>query len=199
MLSSVRLRRIVPALAALVLAAPAFAAPSSSGSSLRGPGCERCFGSGGEHRRGPGGPGPMFDPERMEELLDVRADRIADLLDLSADQRAAFDAARTEALDAARPKMDRMRDLGDELRELLDGGSTDAAQVGARVIEMHQLKGELRAARQGVEAELSKLLTDEQRFAFEALREARRDGRGPHGFERGPGHGPGFGHGPGGR
>lgn len=193
MMSSVRMRRIVPALAAFVFAAPAFAAPASSGSSVRGPGCEHCSGPGGEHRRGPGGPGPMFDPERMEEFLDERADRIADLLDLTADQRAAFDAARTEALDAARPKMDRMRQLGDELRRMLDDGSTDAAQVGARVIEMHQLKGELRDARQSVESELSKLLTDEQRFAFDALKEARRDGRGPHGFERGHG----FGHRPG--
>jgi len=166
-----RNRWTVPTLLTLVLAAPALAGPGSGGYPNRG-----------DDRRGPGGPGPMFDPEAMEELFDARADRIADLLHLDAEQRAAFDGLFADAKAAGRPKLDRMRQAGEELRAELDAAEPDAARVGAKVIEMHQLKGDLRAARKTIESELEKLLTEEQRFAFEALKEARKGGhdrRGP--------------------
>lgn len=173
-----RNRWTVPALLALVLATPALAGPGPGG-----------YPRHGDDRRGPGGPGPMFDPEAMDELLDARADRIAELLDLTADQRAAFDKAIADGRDAARPRMDRMRQVGDALRAELDSSAPDPAAVGAKVIEMHQLRSELREARKMVEADLEKLLTDEQRFAFEALKESRKgshDRRGP-GRRGGPG------------
>ncbi len=194
MMRKFKLRWTVPALVTLALAAPALAGPGGGAYPARGPGAEPRGGPGAEHRRG-----PMLDPELMEELFDERAERIAELLDLTAEQRAAFDKARTDGFDAARPKMERMRLAGDELRALLDSGSTDAAQVGAKVIAMHRLRGELQAERKAVEAELSKLLTDEQRFAYRALREAHRDARarGPHETRRGPDHGPGLGPGAG--
>jgi Spy/CpxP family protein refolding chaperone len=174
MIPAPRLRWTAPTLVALIvggLAAPASAAPGPRGYPERGPGGGPCF----HERLGDRGPDAMFDPEMMAEMFDARADRIAEILDLTADQRAAFEKLRTDALDAARPQLERMRQAGSELRELLDAGSSDAAQVGARMIEMHQLRGELRATRKSVEAELSKLLTSEQRFAFEALKEARHD------------------------
>src|SRR5512139_3943081 len=84
-----RNRWTAPALLALVLATPALAGPGPGG-----------YPRHGDDRRGPGGPGPMFDPDVMEELFDARADRLAELLDLTADQRAAFDQARTDALES---------------------------------------------------------------------------------------------------
>jgi Spy/CpxP family protein refolding chaperone len=135
-----------------------------------------------------------FDPGRFEEHLDERAERIADLLDLTDDQRRAFDELRSRSFDGVRPKFERMRTLGEELRDLLDGASPEPAAVGAKVIALHELREELGAARDAFESELDKLLTDEQRFAFDALRKARRDfeSRGPRDFGHGPG--PGFGH-----
>jgi Spy/CpxP family protein refolding chaperone len=146
----------------LALASPAVARHGPHG---RGAGDEQRFDRGG----------PLFDPEALAERFDERADRIDALLDLTDDQRAAFDRKRAEAFEDARPKVERMRSVGEELRELLDSGTTDAAQVGSRVIEMHRLKAELKATRETVESELVEILTEEQRFAFEALKEARHD------------------------
>ena len=151
---------------------------------------------------GPGGwgHGPGFDPERFEDRMDDRAEHLARLLDLTPEQQAAFARLRDEGLASARADRDRARLAADELRVLLDGERPDPAAVGAKVIELHQARERMRTARQSAAAELEKLLTPEQRFAFRALREARderfEDGRG---FGRGPGfgHGQGFG-GPGG-
>jgi hypothetical protein len=83
-----------------------------------------------------------------------------------------------------------MRALGEELHGLLDSGSPDPAAVGERVLALHGLREELRQARESFASEFAALLTEEQRFAWEALREAR----GPLGPD-GPGFGRGYGHG----
>jgi Spy/CpxP family protein refolding chaperone len=142
------------------------------------------------------GPGP--DPERIEMLLDHRADQVAEALELDATQRAAFDELRATRLERARPKLEALRTTGEELRALLDGGSTDATAVGEKVLALHALKQQLRAERESFERDFARLLSDEQRFAWEALRRARsdRDGERPfgHGFDRRGGwRGPGAG------
>jgi len=135
-----------------------------------------------------GGPGaPPFDPEQLGERLELRAERLAEALDLTAEQRAGFDQLRADALAASEPKLERMRAAGEELRALLDAAPADAAAVGALVIEMHSLRGELRAERERVETGLEALLTDAQKLALKAVRETR-PGPGPF---RGPGPGPG--------
>jgi Spy/CpxP family protein refolding chaperone len=169
------MRSIVPALVALTLAAPALAGPG-------GPG-----GPGGARRGGPGGAG--LDPDLLFDQFDRRADRLAELLDLSSEQRAAFDQLRDHAYESARPKLDRMRTAGEALRALLDTASPDAAAVGAKVIELHRTKGELKALREGVERDLVALLDEEQKIAFETLEKARP--RGPrHRFGHHGGFGP---------
>jgi len=132
--------------------------------------------------RGPGGPG--F--EGLDERLDQRAERLADALDLTAEQRAAFDQLRDDAMAAAEPKMERMRTAGEELRTLLEADTGDATAVGNLVLEMHRLRAELRASRQQVEQGLEALLTDAQKLALNAVRETRPrprrfDGAGPGG------------------
>jgi Spy/CpxP family protein refolding chaperone len=134
---------------------------------------------------------PRFDPGRFEERLEERSDRVAEPLELTDDQRASFEALRERSLRDARARMERMRELGEELRTLLDATAPDAARVGEKAIALHRLREELRTGRETFEAEVARILTAEQRFAFEALREARGDleERGPfrprHRFERG--------------
>lgn len=163
------MRTLRTTLVALLLAAPVLAAPGDTG---RHAGVGRHFGHGPEHGRG------------------ARHDRIAELLELDATQRVAFDRLRADGFDSARPKFEQMRALHDEVRALLDAGSTDAATIGAKVLAAHQLRNELRAEREAAEAEFVKLLSEEQRFAYEALREAReafgerrRGHAARHGFE----------------
>lgn len=154
-------------LAALLFAAPLLAAPGGPGP--------------GGHRFGPG-PGDHHQ---------FRGERIAELLDLDATQRAAFERMRTDGIAAARPKLEQLRALHEEMKTLLDGGSTDVTAIGTRALAIHRLRSELRAEREAAKAEFVKLLSDEQRFAYEALEEAREGmrerGRGPGGLA--PRHG----------
>jgi Spy/CpxP family protein refolding chaperone len=138
----------------------------------------------------PPAPGPGGH-ERMEGLLEMRSERLADALELTAEQRATFDRLRAEALAAAEPAREQMRAGHDELRTLLDGANPDAAEVGAKMIEIHRLHGELRAARDKFERDLEATLSDAQKLAWKAVRETRpgerlRERLGRRG--EGPGH-----------
>jgi len=143
---------------------------------------------------GPGGPDPAF----LEQRFETRGDRIADALDLTADQRATFDSLREQHRASVEAAMETMRQSGEELRALLDGASPDATAIGQKVIAMHQLRTSLQSERESFEAEFAKTLTPEQQAAFRALQEMRPDfdgGRPPvggarrHGGFGGPGSG----------
>jgi len=166
------MRWTMSTLLALALAAPVAAGAGEPGRG-HGPGF------------GPGfGPGALFDPEMLEERIERHAERLADALELTDAQRAAFDELREEGIGTAKTKLGEMRELGERLQALLDSASPDAAAVGAKVIALHELRQELRATRESFESEFAKLLTDEQKFAWDALRETRpgfgEDG--PRGF-----------------
>ena len=87
---------------------------------------------------------------------------------------------------------DRMRAAHEELRGLLDAESPVAAEVGAKMIEIHRLQSELRAAREKFERDFEATLTDAQKLAWKAVRETRPGERLRERFGRGggPGWGP---------
>jgi len=170
------MRRTTLTALALLVAAPVMAAPGGPG---RGPGMGPGFGAGGGH---------------FEQRFEQRAEHVAEVLKLDATQRAAFDKLRHDGMAAARPKMEQMRTLREEVRTLLEAGSTDAQLVGSKLIAAHQLGQELRAERQAADAEFEKLLDPQQKFAWQALKEARSSRRGAfrhgqHGLRGGPGFG----------
>jgi len=149
------------------------------------------------HPPGPPPGGPQGGPP--EGFLEMRAERLADALDLTTDQRATFERLRGEALAAAEPARERMRAAHDELEALLDAENPVAAEVGAKMIEVHRLRGELRATREKFERDFEATLTDAQKLALKAVRETRpgermreRAGRGEWGERggRGPWGGP---------
>jgi Spy/CpxP family protein refolding chaperone len=165
------MRQLHATIVSLLLAAPVLAAPGG-------------WGRGGGPGFGSGGPG---------DRIERRAERVADLLELDDAQRTAFDQMLGAGLAAARPKLDQMRALHQELEALLDSGSTDEAAIGAKLLAIHRLRAELRAGREAARAEFVALLSDEQRFAFEAfdemreMRRGRQGRRGAHGFGGGAG------------
>jgi len=147
---------------------------------------------------GPGfGPGTGFDPAMIEQRIDLFADRLAEALDLTSDQRATFDSLREQHRAGVRSQMERMRQSGEELRALLDSEKPDATAVGQKMIALHQIRLQLQAERQSFEAEFAKILTPEQQAALHALQAMRPDGGEGHGPSGGPRRGgfggPGFG------
>lgn len=128
-----------------------------------------------------------------------------EFLDLSDQQREAWAAAHRAHGESLRPVFERIRELREQMREELEGGSPDTATVGGYVIAIHDLDGEMEASREELEATIADLLTDEQETKLEAWKAAnpgRRHGPGLGGFggpdgpggPRGPMHG-GPGHG----
>lgn len=114
---------------------------------------------------GPGGP--------HEGWMEMRAEHLADALELTAEQRAGFERLRADARAAAETARERLRAAHGELERLLDAQKPVAAEVGAKVIELHRLQTELRAAREKFDREFEATLTDAQKLAWKAVRETR--------------------------
>jgi Spy/CpxP family protein refolding chaperone len=140
----------------------------------------------------PGHPGFRHDPEAFATRFEQRADRLAEALKLTDEQRQAVARLHEDARTETRARGERMRALHEELRAELAREGADATAVGAKMLELQELRTALRAARAQLHAEIGNLLTAEQRFAWEAMRELRgeRLGRfGGPGGRRGPGPG----------
>jgi Spy/CpxP family protein refolding chaperone len=137
--------------------------------------------AGAQPADGPGGP--------PKGSGGFRGDRVARVLDLTEDQRAAFQ----KLLEEQRPQMEalhkQMRDNHQKLDAALEGANPDSRAVGQIVIQGHALRKQAEAQREQASQALRGLLTPEQQAKFDALRSLREDG----------GFGPGFGPGPFGR
>ena len=140
--------------------------------------------AGAQPADGPGGPprGPG----------GFRGDRMTRVLNLTEDQKAAFQ----KLLEEQRPQMEalhkQMRDNHRKLDAALEGESPDPRTVGQIVIQGNALRKQAQAQREQASQALRGLLTSEQQVKFDALQSLREDG----GFGQG---GPGFGPGPFGR
>lgn len=127
-------------------------------------------GGGAPGRGGPDaahGPGgfPLRGLAAFLELTDAQIE----------DSRALFEDLAAEL----RPLAKEARALREELATLLDSADPDPAEVGALVVELHALGGEMKAARDAFDAAFSALLTPGQLERWETLKEARRLFRGP--------------------
>ncbi len=147
------------------------------------------------HPRGQeSGSGADFErfSEMRERRQEDRLERLTELLDLDAGQKAQVE----EILTVARARHQEARKVAksrhDELKALLDSGSANEAEVGALVIEMHQFRTQMKSEREQIHFEISALLTPEQQERFEVIKDLHsergerrhgRRGRGP----RGPG------------
>lgn len=131
--------------------------------------------------RAAGGPVDPLAPAKRVSRLDALADRLARRLDLNADQRQQFDQLRERSREVVQPLFDRMRSLHGEMQTLLDSASPDPAEVGAKAIAMHEVRDQLRSARQELVKKFAALLNDDQRARFDELKQQwqnrrRRDG-----------------------
>jgi Spy/CpxP family protein refolding chaperone len=116
-------------------------------------------------------------PRGRPELLS----RLADVLDLDADQRQAAQAIGERTRAAAEPLREEARALHQQLRAALDAEPRDDAAVGELAGRLHDTFEAMRAVHERARTELAGLLDEEQRGKLETLREwarERREGRG---------------------
>ena len=109
-------------------------------------------------------------------------DRIATVLGLSDEQKATWEAAAQTFRTTTAPLHDQARALHGEMEGLLSQANPDPAADGQKMIAMHALREQMKAARETMDNTVASVLTPEQKSKFEALRAAR-----PHGpFPGGP-------------
>ena len=79
---------------------------------------------------------PWLDPGFVARVLDMTEEQVADMRVILEETH--------EAVEPLRLQID---ELGDELRELLEGSDPDPADVGSLTIEIHELRGEIQGLR----------------------------------------------------
>jgi Spy/CpxP family protein refolding chaperone len=122
----------------------------------------------------------------------VHGGRMARALELTDEQKAAFQ----KQMEQQRPQMqalhEQMRAIHEKLQAALAAESPEPAAVGQLVIQENALRKQARTQREQASQALRALLTPEQQAKFDALQSLRDEGFGPRGMgRRGFGHGPG--------
>jgi Spy/CpxP family protein refolding chaperone len=114
-------------------------------------------------------------------------DPLVAYLNLTADQKAAWDAARKEFDTAAQPLFDKQRDADEALHTALDAKSADACSIGTQMLAIRAIGDQIHAAHDALEAKLEAMLTADQKAKYEAFEAAAQLLRGPEGHP-GPRH-----------
>lgn len=134
----------------------------------------------------------MAQPGRMHgHGRHMDGGRLAEYLDLTEAQKAQMEQLREKTKLAMEPLFEEHKELAEAVRTALENkadAATDAATVGAAVIAAHEHGEKIHAVREQHEAEIAALLTPEQLSRWNALKEARKERRGPIPGLGGPGH-----------
>lgn len=113
-------------------------------------------------------------------------ERLAEYLELDESQRIEWQTLREEHRAALEPVLAEMKANRESLRTLLESDAADPTTVGEIVLAGRDLKNQLKAAREQLDADLVAVLTAEQQEKFEAFKAAAGE-RGPRGRgRRGP-------------
>jgi Spy/CpxP family protein refolding chaperone len=118
------------------------------------------------------------------------AAHMARALDLTEEQRASFKQVLQETAKAQEPLRQQERELRQQIRQQLEGGSPDATAIGQLTIQAHGLAKQRRESWKGVTERLEGLLTPEQKTKLEEMKSRREErGRrtGPQREKRAPG------------
>src|SRR5471032_2971903 len=114
---------------------------------------------GASAQQGPGD-GPMQGGGRRLEMLAQR-------LNLTADQKASWEAIESEGRASVQPLADQRRALRDQIETALDASNPDVAVIGTLMVKAHVIDKQLKVARDATNARLSALLTTDQKTQFE--------------------------------
>ena len=109
-------------------------------------------------------------------------DPLVAYLNLTAEQKTAWDAARAAFETASQPLFEKQREAQEQLGTLLEGKSTDACAIGTQMIAIRTIGDQIKAAHDALDAKFETLLTADQKSkyeAFEAAVQFLRDHEGP--------------------
>jgi Spy/CpxP family protein refolding chaperone len=101
-------------------------------------------------------------------------------LNLTDEQKASFRSMLQEQRQASEPQREQIRDLRQQMRQQLDTGKADPAQIGELAIQAHAVRAQLRASREQALQRFEALLTPEQKAKLDQLKQER----GKRGFRR---------------
>jgi Spy/CpxP family protein refolding chaperone len=123
------------------------------------------------------GPPPGGGPPRP-----AGPDPLVAYLNLTAEQKTAWDSARAAFETAAQPLFEKQREAQEQLGTLLDSKSADACAIGTQMIAIRTIGDQIKAAHDALDAKFESLLTADQKSkyeAFEAAVQFLRDHEGP--------------------
>ncbi|MES1242123.1 MAG: Spy/CpxP family protein refolding chaperone [Acidobacteriota bacterium] len=100
---------------------------------------------------------------------------IADMLDLTADQKDAAKQIHEATFEKAKPIMEQHHAQMEEIESLLDSGNVSAQEIGTKVIAAHATRTQLKAIHEEAMAQFKALLTDEQKAKFEKMEDFHSD------------------------
>ena len=116
---------------------------------------------------GPGHRGPGPEP-------DLLARHLARYLELTPDQERSIWSLREEHRIAARNRHETIRDLHRRLEESMDAPDPEPGELGRMLLEIRDLRQEIRHQREAMEKEVVTLLDAEQKLKLEHFRELMR-------------------------
>jgi len=131
----------------------------------------------------PGGPGPGLRCDKPAP--GERGERLAELLDLSAEQREQIRAIRESERKAAAPLRQQLAEGREKLHAAIDADPFDEAAIRALAAGQEATRTELTVARARMQSRIKAVFTPEQRRLSEKLRPLLQERRGERRHFRG--------------
>ena len=110
----------------------------------------------------------MAQPHMMGNPMREHLDQAASYLNLSASQKASWDAALTDVESQNSALMSKNHDLQKQLHDALAAASPDACAIGNLAIQSHATMDQLHTAHQALITRLASYLTPDQKTKFDA-------------------------------
>lgn len=123
-------------------------------------------------------PGPGGRPPGDAALVNY--------LQLTTDQKSAWDAAHKDFGGSVQPLFDKQRAAHQQLDTALQSKSTDPCSLGTQLLAIHAIGDQIKAAHDALDQKLDSILTADQKARYEAFQAARAAQPGPGGLG-GPG------------
>jgi len=96
-------------------------------------------------------------------------DPIAAMLNLTPDQKTAWEAAKRDFRTANESLFEKQHDAERQLHDALESKSPDPCSIGTLTLSLHAVSDELENAHDALRKKLASILTPEQRAKFESL------------------------------